>query len=426
MKLKHLLCGVWFIIVSIPVPYAQGETRINQDAPKVLTADLVRRQHVESSELDVSFVIYDDDNIVKVQINGETQNFEPANTITIDKLLTFKKGKNLITVVATDEQGNQNIINYLVEFGRKKETAETGSGSEFELAGKKVKWKILGDIQYNSDSNPNNDLGLPIDTGDTVIEGQIPDSKQSDTQLALNLLAVFTLDKWKAFGGYSQSTYSKSIYESLNSRVIVTGASYGPKPDQDGLDARYAFLNVNMGGESYAQFHMFDLGYQFGREDKEDGTTRHLWGFLYNHKVFSSSSLDTGNSMILKWEYTNLDIEKQDFFRSLMTYGTGSDGSEASKYSVMTMDYDWSNKWNSGFLQGIGLGMHYKEFPNQKAILTDFGDTRIDVPFRFSLDLGWEFNSDWSVKYKYEYRINISTKSPSYKTVNGLQLNGGF
>jgi hypothetical protein len=399
----------------------------NKDAPEILTTDLVRRQKVDASMLDVSFVIYDDDDIVEVSINGEKQNLVRANTLTINKTLNFVRGKNVITIIAKDDKGNQRVKNYLVAYGVEIEEAEAQAqeGSKAKEDPKRS-WKIVGDIQYNSDSNPNNDLGLPIDTGDYTLEGQIADDDQADNQTVVNLLGMMNFGKIGAVVGYSQGSYSKEIYEPLKSSVLIAGATYVPQANEDGLAAKYTFLDISMGTEAFAQYHVINLGYQFGRQDKEDGTTRHLFGLIYNHKMFADSDLEAGNSNLLGWEYTNLDAEKLDFFKSVIAYGTGSDGSEASEYAAFAMDFDWSNKWESGLLQGTGLGFHYKEFPNQEPLSSDFGDSRIDIPIRFSFNLGWAFNDDWSLKYNYDYKINVSTKSPSYKIVNGLQLKGGF
>ena len=82
--------------------------------------------------------------------------------------------------------------------------------------------------------------------------------------------------------------------------------------------------------------------------------------------------------------------------------------------------------WIPHLLQGTGFGIHYKDYPNQEPLSADLGDHRKDVPIRFTIYFGWAFNSDWSVKLSYDNKVNVSTKSPYYKTVTGLQLNGGF
>lgn len=397
-----------------------AQSNENKEAPQILTTDLVRRQKVETGRLDVSFVIYDSDAITEVRINGEAQDFAPSNTININKSLEFKKGKNLITVVAVDEKGNQQTRRFLVAYGVELEPEAS------EKKDSKIYWKIVGDIQQNTDSNPNNDLGLPIDTGDITLEGQIADDEQSDTQTVVNLMGIVGYGNWSGFFGISQSKYSKEIYEPINSSVMILGGGHAPPSSEDGINARLMMLDITLGDEAFAVYQILNVGYQFGRQDKEDGTTRHLWRFVLNSKAFADSSLDPGSANLVEWVYTNMDAEKLDFFKSVIAVGSGNDGTEESSYSIYGFDFDWSNKWESGLLQGTGFGLHYKEYPNQEALSEELGDSRIDVPFRFSFHLGWAFTQDWMIKANYDYKINISTKNPSYKTVTGLQLKGGF
>jgi hypothetical protein len=413
-----LLLGFgWFF----PVLLMAQDTN-NSEAPQILTTDLVRRQKSETSQLEVSFVIYDDDIISEVKINGIPKSFEPAHTLNIEETLFFTKGRNLITVEATDENGNLQTIHYLVAYGV--ELEQLGEDSSDEKS--EFIWKIAGDIQYNTDTNPNNDLGVPIDTGDYNIEGQISDDEQTDTQTVVNLVGFVGYGKIKGFVGYTESSYSKALYESLASKVIALGASYAPNSNEDGLNAQYTLLDINIDSEAYGQYHVYKFGYQFGREDEEDGTTKHLWSLVYTQKLFASENLDPGNNQQIGWEYTNMDAEKLDFFKSILAFNSGSDGSEESKYSGYIFDFDWYNKWESGFMLDMGFGFQYKEYPNQEPLSEDLGDMRIDVPIRYSTGLGWAFNDDWSLGFTYLYKINVSTKSPYYKTVTGFQLKGGF
>lgn len=415
------LAGIAVLGGTFGMPVLAQEVE-NKAAPEILTTDLTRRQRVEASQMEASFVIYDEDVVAEVTINGEKQQFIKANTLTINKRLSFQQGLNKVVVEATDEKGNKRSKIYLVAYGVDL-APEAGAAAKESDA---VTWKILGNIQYNNDTNPNNDLGLPIDTGDITVEGQIADDEQADVQTAANLLGIVTLGKITGMVGYSQSSYSKEIYESLNSKVMLAGVSYGPKPSERGFAGRYILLDINLGDEAFAQYHILNAGYQFGRQDTKEGTTRNLFGIVYNYKAFADSDLDAGSTMLLNWEYTNLDTDKLDYFKSVIAFGSGNDGSDATEFSAFMMDFDWSNKWPSGFLQGTGFGMHYKDYPNQEPLTSDLGANRIDVPIRFSFNLGWAFNSDWSLKFKYDYKVNVSTKNPSYKTITGLQLNGGF
>ncbi len=192
----------------------------NKEAPEILTTDLTRRQKVDAPQLDVSFVIFDDEVIAEVSVNGEKQKFIKANTLTINKRFTFKRGMNEIVVTAIDEKGNQRTKKYQVAFGVDlEEPPEPSDSSGFA-------WKILGNVRYNHDTNPNNDLGLPVDTGDVSVEGQIADDEQADNQTAASLMAVVTWGRFAGFAGYLQSNYTKEIYEPLNSEIILAGLSY--------------------------------------------------------------------------------------------------------------------------------------------------------------------------------------------------------
>ncbi len=418
-SLLSILIGLALLggIFCTPVLAQEKE---NKEAPEILTTDLTRRQKVDASQLDVSFVIFDDDAIAEVIIDGEKQKFIKANTLTIDKKLIFKKGLNTVVVTATDEKGNKRTNKYQVAFGVEldalPEPKDTGG----------MNWKILGSVRYNHDTNPNNDLGLPVDTGDVSVEGQIDDDEQADTQTAASLMVILNWGQLAGFAGYLQSNYSKEIYEPLNSKILMAGLSYAPKANKKGLTGRYMFLDINRNDEDYAQFHIISAGLQIGRSDTVDGTTKHWLGGIYNHKEFADSAKEAGNTALFNWEYTNLDAEKLDFFKSVLAYGSGNDGTVRSEFTTATMDFDWANKWESGFLQGTGFGIHYKEYPNQKPLSTDLGETRVDVPLRFSFHLGWEFTPIWLIKLNYDYKVNVSTKSPSYRTVTGVQLNGGF
>jgi len=425
LKSKLLVLLIITILGAFPVSSLFAQDDENEAAPNILTTDLVRRQQVDSSQLEVSFVIYDDDTISEVIINGEAQSFEPATTLNIEKVFNFIGGKNIITVKAVDENGNERTRNYLVAYGVDLASLEEEE-QPAEAKAEGFKWKIIGGIQLNSDSNPSNDLSLPVAIEDYEISGQIDDDEQADTQTAVNLMGIFSYGKIKGVLGYAQSTYSQDIYENLNSAVMIVGASYVPQPNENGFDGRYTLMDIKLGSEAYAQYHVFKIGYQFGRSDKEDGTTRHLWGVLYNHKIFAASGLDTGNITLFRWEYTNVDADNLDFFKSVIALGSGSDGTEESEYSGFAMDFDWSNKWESGFLQGVGFGLHYKNFPNDEPLISDLGDARTDIPIRFTFSLGWAFNPNWSLQYQYDYKVNISTKKPSQRTINGLQLRGGF
>ena len=82
-------CGLalasFLVLGSGPVG-AQEEEGTNQP-PEVLTSELTLKTVLESSKLEVTFVIVDSDNVAEVSINGEAQQFDPADTVMITKNL---------------------------------------------------------------------------------------------------------------------------------------------------------------------------------------------------------------------------------------------------------------------------------------------------------------------------------------------------
>ncbi|MCH8882294.1 MAG: hypothetical protein IIA41_02210 [SAR324 cluster bacterium] len=87
---------------------AQDEAEESQ-APQILTSDLARRHVLTEDRISVDFVIVDSDNIVRVTINGEPQQFTPSDTVLITKEFVFTEDRTVIEVTATDEQGNERV-----------------------------------------------------------------------------------------------------------------------------------------------------------------------------------------------------------------------------------------------------------------------------------------------------------------------------
>ena len=74
----------------------------------------------------------------------------------------------------------------------------------------------------------------------------------------------------------------------------------------------------------------------------------------------------------------------------------------------------------------VSVAMHDAGTDRRRVVPPGSGDKRVDIPIRYSTAFGWSFNDDWSLHYNYLYKVNVSTKSPYYKTVTGIQLKGGF
>jgi hypothetical protein len=82
--------------------------------PQILTADLVQRQEVHAGKLTVRWSIIGSNPILSVTVNGEPQRFTPADTLQIAKELTLTVAQTLVTVEATDAQGEKRTRAYLI------------------------------------------------------------------------------------------------------------------------------------------------------------------------------------------------------------------------------------------------------------------------------------------------------------------------
>ncbi|MBF0351260.1 MAG: hypothetical protein HQM11_09505 [SAR324 cluster bacterium] len=427
----------WFcMLMLVTLPGISAWAQSNPDAPQIATTDLLRRQKSSTEILNVSFVIYDTDKVSQVLVNEQPVSFQPAETVVVNQSIKLSQGKNLIQIVAVDEAGNQREKRYLVSYKDDKELTQeeekqlglleedTGSDKKDE---KKLNWMVVVGAKYETDTNPSNDVGLPVKIGDIELTGVIDDAEQEDIRTSLNAMVLFMYDKWTAFVGASNSSYTKSIYESLSSTALILGAGMTPTPTENGMVFNYLFLDINLGGENYGQNHGFDVGYQFGHANKKEDVSRHILSLGYTLKLLASNEADTGSEQKLKYEYNNIDKEQLDSHKTVFSYGLNSDGTSESEYSFLTFDFDWFNKWEMGLLFDIGFGMHYRNYPNVTPLSAELlGDTRTDVPIRLSTALGWQFLPAWSVKYGYNYKINVSNKSLYQKTVHGLSIDGSF
>lgn len=403
---------------------AQDTESTGNEAPQILTADLARKQVLKTETKSVSFVILDEDNIRQVFINNEPVDIFPARSIVINRKFVFKPGKTVIKVVAIDEFGNQREKEFLVGYGLE-------DGEQLEDEKKKEKglfWKVVFGASYENDDNPSNDLSLPVSIGDLEITGVIPDSEQPDTRTNLKGTLILGFGNLSAFFGGTKTTYSKSENDYLNSQAIYFGAGYGfSLSESKKLLLNLIVMDINVGGEDFSQSIGFSPGLQFKSNDKE-GSYKHLLGIDYTTKDFASSDVDSGSQAVLKWVYDSLDAEMLDRYHRTFAYGMNDNGTDESKASFFTFDYDWYNRWESGFKWDLGMGMQYKTYENEAPLSSDtaLGSKRVDMPIRISTGMGWHFNDDWNAMYNYKYTFNLSNKSPYVRTIHGLTVNGAF
>jgi len=420
LRMLILINSLLFLFLSSLL--AQDDVDPNA-APQILTSDLLRKQVVYEPTQTVSFVFVDDDTIERIEINGEAQEFEPASTIAITKKYTFKEGRTVITVTAADEKGNERTKKFLVGYRLKdeKQFSEEKVESGF-------KWMVNVKTAYENDDNPTLDLSTPVKLGDLEISGVIPDEDQPDTRITLAATMVAMLDNMYGFAGIEQTNYSKSENDFLNSQVLFLGAGLSiSMSDASAFLMSYMFLDINVGGEDFSQNHVFSPGLQFESKDS-DGFYKDIIGIDYTMKAFADSQFDAGSEMILKWTYESFDAERQDKYYRIFAYGSVNNGTEISEYTFWQMDFDWFNKWDSGFLLDIGTGFQHRTYKNDIPLSEDtgLGTDRVDIPFRFSAGLGWAFNDQWKAMYNYKYETNLSNKSPYVRNIHGLTINGQF
>ncbi|MGK5090650.1 hypothetical protein WDW89_01390 [Deltaproteobacteria bacterium TL4] len=425
MKLKYLI-ALLVVLAQVSVPSAFALEKVGKEAPKILTTDLIRRQKVESPNLRVSFFIHDEDKITKILINGQSHKFAPSKNVVVDTNLSFQEGINLVKVNAEDEQGNQREQIYLVAYGEGVDFEKEEQADESKKGTSAFSWNVVFGLKYELDDNPTSDASLPVEIEGLDIQGVIEDSEQPDSKTSANVMVMFNKGNLSAFVGMTQSKYSKTEYESLSSDVGLLGIGYKPPSAEPGLLANYLFLNINTGGLAFAQFHNFTFGYQFAHKASNESDTRNTLSAVVARKIFADTTKDAGAQMDLKWEYNNLDKEKLDSFRYLFAVGNGDNGTVESEFTNVSMDFDWKNRWEVGFLFDIGFGFGKKDYPHELPLSEDLGKIRMDVPIRISTALGWQFVPGWTLLFDTKYVASISTKSPYVRTTQGITLSGLF
>ncbi|MCZ6728499.1 MAG: hypothetical protein O7C61_02205, partial [SAR324 cluster bacterium] len=280
-----------------------GQALAQEDAPQVLTTDLALRQVVESDRLTVNFVIVDDDDVVKVTIDGEPQQFEPGDTVLITKEFVFTPGRRIIKVVVEDQAGNVRERTFLVAFGVPLEAEE----EKIDKPGLQI--VVVAELRYEIDSNPSQDLSVPfgIDPGlDIDLQGAIDDSEQEDTRTTLKGVVVLLGDGWSAFGGAVNTTYSKKQFAFIETRVLLAGGQI-KFTEGDGFFINGLATSVAVGGQSFSTSLGASPGFEVNTKD-EDGTGKHLFILDLNRKSFSDpvdptdpNAIESAFEYALKW-----------------------------------------------------------------------------------------------------------------------------
>ena len=413
--------GVMLAVLSFsPGVWAQAQAPADpaQTPPEILSADVARRQKVEANRMEVSFAIVDTDKVTEVRINGKAQKFEPADTVLITTVLQLKEGRNRVVVEAVDERGNRRSRTFVLGLG----------DVELDVAPpKKLEWGVAVQLRYEQDDNPTNDL-LSITVDDTEISGVVKDSEQPDTRTVLQaLLSLSYGDRLSGFGGVRDLQYAKAENDVLNVQLLFAGVQYKLyRTDTADFRVGYNLADINIGGADYAVTHQVSPSYNT-RRIGSDGLTRHQFGLDFTQKDFAAGNAADGSQYTLKWVYRNIDAERLDAFRSVLSTGNSTEGFETSDYDFYNMDFDWYNRWEVGFRFDIGFGYQYRNYPNEKDILfSDLGDTRVDHILRLSYGLGWQFTPGWSAMFESRNVLDLSNKQPYQRTIQGLVVDGTF
>lgn len=409
------MAALWLGLAS--VAWAQEE------APQVLTSDLALKQEIETSRITVNFVIVDDDNITKVKIDGEEQKIIPGDTVLITKEFVFTKGRHIIRVVVEDEEGNKRERSYLVAYGVPLElTAE-------EEKDEGIKFGFVFDVRYEVDDNPTQDLSLPF-TIDEIgeVEGVIDDSEQEDNRTVLKALVTAAVGNSYGYAGFVDTHYEKKVNKLLNSRALFLGGT-----QKFGERLQWilggTLTDVDLGGKDYALQFTVSPGYQTrGRDSEDEESFTILYGLNVTSKSFADGTREDGIESEIKRAYSSVDNDKLDTYKSLLSLGTRTEGTPESEFTFFRSDFDWANKWNSGVKWDIGFGYQYRDYSNDKDVITDdslFGDTRVDHVLHFTTGVGMDFGQ-LALMFNYRYVTDLSNDSPYVRQIYGLSLQGAF
>ena len=418
-KRWSLLLALVLACVAAPA-WAQSD----DNPPQVLTSELANTTLLESDRLEVNFVIVDTDTITEVRIDGKVQPITPSDTVLISRTFEFKQDVTRVQVSATDEKGHTRTVTYTVlRPGVDPATVAA------QTAPSKMRFFATYDARFEYDDNPSLDLSSPIKIGDTTLVGVVPDSEQSDTRFNVSASAGIAKDRWALYAGGSSITYSKDGNKDFEVQALFLGGSYTiPRGPTNAIVLGYLFTDVNLGGFDYAQTHALSPAWRSAGQTS-DGTYSTLYGLDVTYKTFARSDLqDDVTQVVIKRDYNSVDKAQQDGYRSVYAIGSASEGIDVTEFKYVSADWDWRWRWDSGLLATIGTGVQYRDYANDKPLSTDtfLGDTRVDIPTRFSAGLGWQFRPELRVVGRYRYNFNLSNKAPYVRQIAGVGVEGTF
>jgi hypothetical protein len=389
-----------------------------EDAPEILSSDLGQTQSVDTNKITATFVFIGSTKVKTVKINGETQTIEPGDTVQVTKTFDLKQSQTVITVSVEDEQGNKRERNYVVNYG----AAPAGGAKAWSFRG-------VGEIRYEVDDNPTNDVGLPFTVSGVDVKGVIPVSQRPDMRQTASGTLSATYGGLSFFGGALRQQYEKSINSDLNTTLSYAGAGYRfHVTDATDFITNLIYSNLNIGNADYANLYTLSGAFEI-RTGTPQMFKRHTLELDATEKSFVSSSQTSGVIGLAKWDYYRQNPATLTSFESLIQGGNSTEGQKLTDYSFIGGDWDWHIRWNSGFRWDLGTGYQYRSYPNDSSVLTSqspFASTRVDNLLRVSTGFGWQWNPLWAAMLNYRYLTDLSNKSPYVRDIYGLQIMGGF
>ena len=417
--LRWTVVATGLLALAMPA-LAQQE---DNSPPEILTSELALKTVLESDRLEVNFVFVDADKVTAVTIDGDAQTFEPADTVMLTRTFVFRQPVTRVRVTARDQAGNERTVAYTVFLpGVDPNQAEAPKED-------KGRWFGSYDARYEQDSNPSNDLSSPISIEGVKLTGVVPDDQQADTRFNLLASGGFTQGNLTAYAGATLIDYSKDANKPYEVLAVFLGGIYAiPRGEAAAWEIGYSYTDIYVGGNGYVQLHTIAPGYRSAAATGDGGTETVLYGADLTLKAFANSNQDSVTAYRLKWDYGSTDKEKQDSYRRRFYYGSESEGLASTEYTFLGADWDWSNRWDSGLLWDIGLGVQHRNYANDIPLSPDtpLGSKRVDVPMRVSTGLGWQLSPTLRVMGNYQYLFNLSNKSPYLRQILGIGVSGSF
>lgn len=404
---------------------AVARAQDNDNPPEILTSDLALKTVLESDRLEVNFVVVDTDNVTEVTINGEPQSITPGDTVVITRTFQFRQDVTRLKVTATDEAGHTRTVIYTV-------FRPGVDPTQVAEAPKATGLRPFGsyDLRFEWDSNPSNDLSAPISIGDVDLVGVVPDSQQDDTRTNLLVSGGVTQDFWAVYAGASDISYSKADNDQFAVRALFIGGTLTfAQSDTSAILLGYTFTDIDLGGFDYAQQHTLAPAWRSQGSDGDGGTATTLYGLDVTNKSFARSDVQEDSTVFAaKLDYSTVDAAKQDRYRSVYAIGTATEGIEITEFTYAAADWDWNFGWDSGVLWDIGTGVQYRDYANDTPLSTDtfLGDTRVDIPARFSTGVGYQVLPKMRAMLRFRYVFNLSNKAPYERMILGIGVDGTF